>query len=138
MKFAAILMLLITLQASRCSSSDEPSTKETRTDVHTREEAAADHAKFVQTADDLLAITRTNLHTLQQKIDSSESAERDELQRVYQYGNKEYNRLLSLLETRKKAAPTDNARQQYAFRNRFLVDLIELNTYLEEVLDQNP
>lgn len=144
MKVALTLLLLLHLKLLRCESESYPEKQiEMRQDNSKSADLIEQKKFFIQTADKLLDVSSGYLIDLEQKIDESKPSEKDYLNAIYQKSLIEYNRLNNLLDLKKKEVPVEGQRrveqeQLHAFQNQFLVDVLELNNFLEDVISENP
>jgi hypothetical protein len=144
MKIALTLLLLLHLKLLQCESETYP---DERLQISREKTSKTDQIEqnkfFLQTAHKLLTVSEAYLIELKEKIDSSKATEKEHLTAISQRALVEYQRLTNILASKKKETPIanmdeDSMNRQQTFCNQFLVDVLELNNFLEDVLSQNP
>jgi hypothetical protein len=143
--FIFILFLLVIT----CAKETEENNSDTNEEIFKDEKvsaktAMADLQKFNTTAYNLLAITKTNLKSLQTKSKKTESEEeRVALLDTYIQSRNEYNELKDRLKTEnevfKRELTTFNRQTELKYRkfkNSFYHDILELNNNLEDLIDE--
>jgi hypothetical protein len=143
--FIFILFLLVIT----CAKETEENNSDINEEIFKDEElsaktAMADLQKFNTTANNLLAITKTNLKSLQTKSKKTESEEeRVAFLDTYIQSRNEYNELKDRLKTEnevfKRGLTTFNWQTELKYRKfkkSFYHDILELNNNLEDMIDE--
>ncbi|MDN3677818.1 hypothetical protein QWY90_10905 [Flavobacterium paronense] len=147
-KNSSFILILFLLMLTCAKETEETNTninekifKNEKVDAKT---AMADWLKFNSTADNLLAITTTNLKSLQAKSEKAlDKMEKEALTDSYKQTKNQFIELKNRLEKEnivfKKDLTTYNKQTEikyHTFKNLFLHDILELNNNLEDILDE--
>jgi hypothetical protein len=147
-KNSSLIFVLFLLLYTCAKESEEinTETEEENTPIEKLDtkKALTEWQKFNNTAADLLAITNTNLKSLQAKTKNTENkTEKEAFSDTYSQSKSEYielkNRLVKANTAFKKELSKYNRQTEVKFRtfkNRFLHDIIELNNNLEDIVDE--
>jgi len=148
-KNTVFVLAIFALLANRCvKDSDEQTVDEEQaySDAlynQKKEQTVADWSKFKKTADNLVAVARNNLNTLRVKESKAKGDAQANLDAIC--GNTDYDltRLQEELEARDVEFAEEllhydgsTAIKNNVFKNKFLHEMLELNTVLEEAIDE--
>lgn len=143
------LIFVLFLLLYTCAKESEETNTETEEENTINEKldtkkALTEWQKFNDTAANLLAITNTNLKSLQVKTKNTQNKiEKEAFSDTYNQSKIEYielkNRLAKANTDFKKELSKYNRQTEVKFRtfkNRFLHDILELNNNLEDIVDE--
>lgn len=132
-----------------CAKETEETNSDTNEEIFKNENVEsktvnADWQKFNSTANNLLAITTTNLKSLEAKSKkTTNNEEKEALTYTYNQSKNEFNELKNRLEkenikfSRELKIYNRQSEIKYRkFKNLFFHDILELNNNLEDILDE--